>query len=109
MERKILDPQQLSTALETLNGWIAVGKALKKSVKFANFAEALEHVNRIGSLAEAADHHPDIAFGWGYADIALTTHDRGGITDVDVALAGKSDELQPGTQAPSPATPAPPA
>jgi len=93
MERKILDQQQISKALEGLHGWTAEGKLLKKSVKFANFAEALDHVNRIGALAEAADHHPDITFGWGYVGIALTTHDRGGITDVDVALAKQINSL----------------
>ena len=93
MERKILDSEQLTEALKTLDGWTADGKLLKKSIKFANFADALEHVNRIGALAEAADHHPDITFGWGYADIALTTHDRSGITDVDVALAKRIDNL----------------
>ena len=93
MERKILDTEQLTEALKTLDGWTADGKLLKKSVKFDNFAQALDHVNRVGALAEAADHHPDITFGWGYADITLTTHDRGGITDVDVALAGKIDKL----------------
>lgn len=94
MERKILDTQQLAEALRTLDGWKADGKLLKKSLKFENFAEALNHVNRIGALAEAADHHPDIAFGWGYADIALTTHDRGGITLVDIALAAEIDKLR---------------
>ena len=93
MERKILDSEQLTEALKTLDGWTADGKLLKKSIKFANFADALEHVYRIGALAEAADHHPDITFGWGYADIALTTHDRSGITDVDVALAKRIDNL----------------
>lgn len=93
MERKILDTDQLTDTLKTLDGWIADGVLLKKSFKFANFAEALDHVNRIGVLAEAADHHPDITFGWGYADVVMTTHDRGGITDVDVALARKIDEL----------------
>ena len=93
MERKILDVGQLTDALKTLDGWSVDGKLLKKSVKFDNFAQALDHVNRVGALAETADHHPDITFGWGYADITLTTHDRGGITDVDVALAGKIDKL----------------
>lgn len=93
MERKILDQEQLTEALKSLDGWTAEGKILKKSLKFDNFADALAYVNRIGDLAEAADHHPDITFGWGYADVALTTHDRGGITDVDVALAQKIDEL----------------
>ena len=93
MERKILDQEQLTEALKSLDDWSAEGKILKKSLKFDNFADALAYVNRIGDLAEAADHHPDIIFGWGYAGVALTTHDRGGITDVDVALAQKIDEL----------------
>lgn len=93
MERRILDTHQLTEALEGLNGWTAEGGSLKKNVTFANFAEALVFVNHVGALAEAADHHPDISFGWGYAGIALTTHDRGGITDVDIALAKKIDQL----------------
>ena len=93
MERKILDPDQLIEVLKSLSGWTANGQLLKKSVKFANFAQALDYVNRVGALAEAADHHPDITFGWGYADVALTTHDRGGVTDVDVALAREIDRL----------------
>lgn len=93
MERKILDQEQLTEALKSLDGWTAEGKILKKSLKFDNFADALAYINRIGDLAEAADHHPDITFGWGYADVALTTHDRSGITDVDVTLAQKIDEL----------------
>lgn len=91
MERRLLNADELGTAIEELNGWAAEGTVLKKSLKSTNFAEALACVNRIGELAEAADHHPDIAFGWGYVDIALTTHDRGGITDVDIALALQID------------------
>ena len=93
MNRQILTPDELSAALKTLNGWTAEGTALKKAVKFENFAEALAFVNRVGELAESADHHPDITFGWGYADVTLTTHDRGGVTDVDVALARQIDLL----------------
>lgn len=91
MERKILDPQQLSAALQSLNGWTASDTVLSKRFTFENFAESLALVNQVGALAEAADHHPDITFGWGYAEIALTTHDRGGITDVDIALAAQID------------------
>ena len=87
MQRQKLEESELAQALSTLDGWTVENKFLKKHFKFENFAAALTFVNRVGALAEAADHHPDITFGWGYADIALTTHDRGGITDVDIALA----------------------
>ncbi len=93
MQREILAENELAQALQALNDWTVDGILLIKSIKFNNFAEALSFVNKVAELAEAADHHPDITFGWGYANIALTTHDRGGITDVDVALAGKIDNI----------------
>ena len=93
MERRILNTDELAAAVAGLDGWAAEDKLLKRRWDFANFAEAQAFVNRVGELAEAADHHPDITFGWGYCEIALTTHDRGGITDVDVALAKQIDGL----------------
>lgn len=93
MQRQILEENELTKALDTLNDWQAEDKMLKKRLKFENFAVALDFVNRVGELAENADHHPDITFGWGYAEIALTTHDRGGITDVDIALAKRIDKI----------------
>lgn len=93
MERRVLDQNELNAALEPLDGWTADGSMLKRRYEFADFAASLAFVNHVGELAEAADHHPDITFGWGYCEIALTTHDRGGITDVDFALARKIDAL----------------
>lgn len=90
-KRIILDDSELKAALGELDGWSVEGKCLKRRWTFENFAAALEFVNRVGDLAEAADHHPDITFGWGYAEMLLTTHDRGGITDVDIALAATID------------------
>ena len=82
---------ELTSSLADLKGWEFGDDRIKTRREFANFAEALEFVNKVGALAEAADHHPDITFGWGYAEIDLTTHDRGGVTDVDIALAEKID------------------
>ena len=93
MERRILKDDELSAAVATLNGWRSEGELLKRRWEFANFGASLAFVNRVGELAEAADHHPDITFGWGYCEIAPTTHDRGGITDVDIALAKQIDGL----------------
>lgn len=94
MKRQILTPDELSTAVSTLNGWAVDGTMLRKRYAFPNFAGALTFVNKVGELAEAADHHPDITFGWGYAELALTTHDRGGITEVDISLAASIDRLE---------------
>lgn len=93
MKREILNAEELPEALATLDGWTAEGTMLKKHYKFENFASALAFVNQVGALAETADHHPDITFGWAYANLTLTTHDRSGITDVDIALARKIDGI----------------
>ncbi|MBX3281572.1 MAG: 4a-hydroxytetrahydrobiopterin dehydratase [Acidobacteria bacterium] len=93
MERRILNADELAAGLEELSGWSVDEKELVKRYEFENFAGALAFVNKVGEVAEAADHHPDIKFGWGFAEIRLTTHDRGGITDVDLATAKKIAEL----------------
>ena len=93
MKREILNVDDLSEALSELDGWMVDAKVLKKRWTFENFAKSLAFVNSVSALAEAADHHPDITFGWGYAELALTTHDRGGITDVDIAFAAKIDAI----------------
>ena len=93
MKRELLTETELTDTLAALDSWTVDDKQLKKRFSFANFAGALEFVNKVGAIAEAADHHPDITFGWGYAEIALTTHDRGGVTDVDVALATQIDRM----------------
>jgi 4a-hydroxytetrahydrobiopterin dehydratase len=94
MERKILGSEELSAAVAGLDHWAAEGSLLKKRLEFANFAKALAFVNKVAELAESADHHPDIAFGWGYVELLLTTHDRGGVTDVDISLAKQIDAIK---------------
>jgi 4a-hydroxytetrahydrobiopterin dehydratase len=71
-----------------LPGWRTAGEVLVGKWRFKDFAEALVATNRVGALAEKAGHHPDIAFGWGYLEVRLTTHDAGAITAKDVDLAG---------------------
>ena len=87
MDRVKLTPTEIAERMPLLKGWEAEDDRLKTRKEFNNFAESLDFVNKVGIIAEAADHHPDITFGWGYAEITFTTHDRGGITDVDFVLA----------------------
>ena len=93
MERRVLSDEEIASELKKLDGWQVENGKLYRRYKFANFAESLAFVNRVGEIAEAANHHPDITFGWGYAEIATTTHDRGGITDVDISLAERINRL----------------
>ena len=92
MERKLLSPEEVTAALAGLDGWRAEDGSLKRRFEFADFAGALAQVNRIGAIAEELDHHPDITFGWGYAEVLTTTHDRGGITPFDIDLAARIDK-----------------
>lgn len=66
---------------------------LRKEFRFGNFREALDFVNRVGELAEEQGHHPDIAFGWGRAEVTIFTHKIDGLTESDFILAAKTDEL----------------
>ncbi len=93
MERKKLSAEEIETNLSGLNDWTVSSDKLSKKFVFANFAESLSFVNRVGEIADAIDHHPDILFGWGYAEFFITTHDAGGITARDFDLAKKIEEI----------------
>ena len=84
-----LDETEIQRALEGVEGWEYQpdSKSILRRWSFKNFLQALAFVNRLGELAEEANHHPDIAFGWGYAHITLTTHDAGGVTQNDIHMA----------------------
>jgi 4a-hydroxytetrahydrobiopterin dehydratase len=90
-----MDISHLRPEIEKLDGWSVShdGTALSKAYAFSDFASALAFVNRVGALAEDADHHPDISLSWGKVAISLTTHSEGGITEKDLALARRIDEL----------------
>ena len=94
MTRRKLTDEEITASLGELEGWAVDGKHLKKHYDFENFAKSLEFVNRVGVIAEELDHHPDITFGWGYADIELTTHDTGGLTHNDFDVAGRIDGIE---------------
>jgi len=93
VERKKMTTDEIESGLTSTRGWQVDGEALQKRFEFANFAESLAFVNKVGEIAEAADHHPDITFGWGYAELRTMTHDRSGITDVDFALVKRIDAI----------------
>jgi len=80
--------------LDELDGWaITDGPRLTKRWKFRDFASALAFVNRIGAIADAEDHHPDIALGWGRVEVELWTHAAGGLTDNDFIVAARIETV----------------
>lgn len=94
VEQTKLSAEEILSHLAQLDYWKVVDNKLLKRFKFANFAESLAFVNQVGEIAETHDHHPDITFGWGYADIFITTHDAGGITVRDIAVAKEIDQIE---------------
>ena len=66
---------------------------LYKKYKFKNFLESQIFINRVGEISENEGHHPDISFGWGYAEIRITTHAIEGLSENDFILAAKIDQL----------------
>ncbi|MBN66342.1 MAG: 4a-hydroxytetrahydrobiopterin dehydratase [Rickettsiales bacterium] len=67
--------------------------SINRKFQFKNFAESIDFVNKVGELAEQEQHHPDFVFGWGYAELTLTTHDIGGLHENDFIMAAKIDRL----------------
>ena len=90
-----LSEAAIAEALGHLEGWAQVGDTIETEVGAASFADAVALVVRIGFLAEAADHHPDIDLRWRTVRIALTSHDAGGLTDRDFSLARQINEVRP--------------
>ena len=76
--------------------WQEKNNSLSRKYEFPDFAQALGFVNKISELAEAENHHPDIKFGWGYAEVSLTTHSEGKITDKDRKMADAIEVLYKG-------------
>ena len=96
MREAVLLPNEVDAALEEQgSAWSRDGDELKTSVRLHDFAGALAFVNAVGAAAEAANHHPDIDIRWNRVDLVLSTHDSGGITLLDLALAAAIDRLRP--------------
>jgi 4a-hydroxytetrahydrobiopterin dehydratase len=82
--------------METPTGWAEIDGALEREFEFANFAQALAFVNRVGAAAEEADHHPDIEIHWNRVKLRWWTHVTGTITARDRELAVRTNELVDG-------------
>ena len=84
-----------SDALATLKGWTEVSgrDAIHKSLKFADFSQAWGFMTRVALAAEKADHHPEWSNVYNKVEIVLSTHDAGGVSDKDVALATFIDSI----------------
>jgi len=91
----VLGSAEQAEALEALPAWTfdPDARAIRRSWRFADFSQAFGFICRVALEAEKADHHPDWSNSWNRVEIALTTHSAGGLTALDIALAGRIDAL----------------
>jgi 4a-hydroxytetrahydrobiopterin dehydratase len=92
MAEKLSDAQ-IAERLAALVGWTLEDGMLVRTFTLKDFTAALTFVGAVGHLAEAAGHHPDITINYNRVKLALTTHDSGGITEKDFALAAQINAL----------------
>jgi 4a-hydroxytetrahydrobiopterin dehydratase len=91
---QLLTDSEVAQGLDGLR-WQREGDEIVTTVTHKDFVGALAWVNRVGELAEARNHHPDIAISWNKVTLRLSTHSAGGLTAADLELARAIDELGP--------------
>lgn len=85
--------EELKQLASQVSGWQVVNAHhITKEFKFPDFAQALAFVNRVGAVAEAEGHHPDLELAWGRVGVKTWTHKIDGLTESDFILAAKIDE-----------------
>jgi 4a-hydroxytetrahydrobiopterin dehydratase len=90
-----LDNAARKSALARLNGWSEVSgrDAITKKFTFKNFNEAFGFMSRVALVAEKMDHHPEWSNVYKTVEVTLSTHDAGGLTELDVKLAEAMDQI----------------
>ncbi|WP_194271196.1 4a-hydroxytetrahydrobiopterin dehydratase [Zoogloea sp. 1C4] len=93
MRPQKLDPAEQAVRLATLDGWQLVPgrEAITRSYRFADFNAAFGWMTRVALMAEKIDHHPEWRNTYNRVEVVLTTHDAGGLTELDFQLAGFMD------------------
>lgn len=86
-----LTEEQARERLASLKGWDLAGTEIRKLYTFDSFKSAMAFVNRVATLADEMDHHPDALIQYNKVTLTLMSHDSGGLTERDFRLAGKID------------------
>lgn len=89
----VLTDSEIQQALGSLPGWQRQGKAIQRVFEFPDFKAAMQFVNKIADAAEQANHHPDIDIRYNKVTMALISHDSGGVTQRDVKMAKRINEV----------------
>ncbi|HEY0969617.1 MAG TPA: 4a-hydroxytetrahydrobiopterin dehydratase [Gemmatimonadales bacterium] len=91
MQRTVLPADALNAVLDDLPHWEVEGDAITRTFTFHDFEGAIAFVNRVARVAERMNHHPDMDIRYNRVVCTLSTHDAGGVTELDVRLAREMD------------------
>ncbi len=89
----LLSENQINRKIEALPQWTTDGKSLQRTFIFTDFVTAIDFVNQLVEPSEAAGHHPDLEISYNKVSITLSTHDAGGLTQLDFSLAEQISNL----------------
>lgn len=86
---------EAAAAVAGLDGWVLSdgARAISKRWAYKGFAKAVQMANLAAWLGDRQGHHPDIRFGWGYCEVAFTTHEAGGLTENDLICAARLNAI----------------
>jgi 4a-hydroxytetrahydrobiopterin dehydratase len=90
---ELLDAAAVRAGLDGLPGWTGDTDAIARTVELSSFPAAIATVDRVAAVAEELDHHPDIDIRWRTLTFRCTTHSAGGVTERDLALARRIDDI----------------
>ena len=90
---ELLDKDDIKSRLKKIPEWDLDGSKIVRTLEFDGFEEAIEFVNDVADIAEKYGHHPDIDVRYNKVRLMLSTHTKGGLTDLDFALAERIDTL----------------
>jgi 4a-hydroxytetrahydrobiopterin dehydratase len=90
---RLLDKDEITRQLGDLDSWSGDTQALRRTVKAKDFPTAIRIVDEVAEIAEKMNHHPDIDIRWRTLQFTLVTHSEGGVTQYDVELAHRIDEV----------------
>jgi 4a-hydroxytetrahydrobiopterin dehydratase len=93
MALSLLSAEKVQQELKSLSGWKLDNKEIVRTYEFPDFVRAMEFVRQVAEKAEAAGHHPDIDIRYNKVRLALVSHDAGGLTDRDIAMARSLNSL----------------
>jgi 4a-hydroxytetrahydrobiopterin dehydratase len=93
---QLWDDERVTDALEGLTDWQRDGNAIVRTATLPSFPAAIEAVRAVAEIAEARNHHPDIDIRWRTVTFRCSTHSEGGITDLDIELAGEINRVLTG-------------